>query len=92
MEEEVDKEAEKEELSKALAEAEAKLSETNGTVEQLRAQNRLSFTSSSKEIQNLEKRRQELIKELQRVSYKFACMHDDFHFSLVQVWLGIVLT
>lgn len=67
MEEEVNKEAQRDEVSKTLGEIKRRLLSSQNDLEQLKNQNRVSIGSSAKEIQNLEKHRQELIKDLQRV-------------------------
>jgi len=69
MEEAVDKEAQRDELTKLFGETMRKLSVKQNELDQLRNQNRVSLGSSVKEIQNLEKTRQALILELQEVLF-----------------------
>lgn len=75
MEEEVNKEAQREELTKTLADIGRKLLSRQFQLEQLRSHNRISINSSAKEIHTLEKRRQELIRQLRMVifSLKIIC-------------------
>lgn len=67
MEEEVNKETQREELTKTLADIGRKLLSRQFQLEQLRSHNRISIKSSAKDIYALEKKRQELIKQLQKV-------------------------
>ncbi|CAL8111234.1 unnamed protein product [Orchesella dallaii] len=67
MEEEVNKEAQREELTKTLADIGRKLLSRQFQLEQLRSHNRISINSSAKDIHNLEKRRQDLIRQLRKL-------------------------
>jgi len=67
MEEEVNKEAQRDDIFKSLGDIKKRLLSEQSDLEQLRHINRVSIGASAKEIQVLEKRRQELIKEFQRV-------------------------
>ena len=69
MEEEVNKEAQRDDVSKTLGGIKRRLLSEQNELEQLKNHNRVSIGSSAKEILNLEKQRQELIKEFEKVSY-----------------------
>lgn len=66
----MNKEAQREELTKTLADIGRKLLSRQFQLEQLRSHNRISINSSAKEIHSLERRRQELIAQLKAV-----CLH-----------------
>lgn len=67
MEEEINREGQRDELSKIVSELDRKVLARRAELEQLQSQNRISFTSSAKEVQKLEEKRQELIQELRQV-------------------------
>ncbi|CAG7785385.1 unnamed protein product, partial [Allacma fusca] len=67
MEEEINNEAQREEITKSLSELDRRVFAVQAELVQLQSQNRVSFGASAKEIQSLEKKRQELIKDLQHV-------------------------
>ena len=67
MEEEINREGQRDELSKIVSELDRKVLARRAELEQLQSQNRISFTSSAKEVQKLEQKRQELIQELRQV-------------------------
>ena len=67
MEEEINREGQRDELSKIVSELDRKVLAGRGELEQLQSQNRISFTSSAREVHKLEHKRQELIQELRQV-------------------------
>lgn len=67
MEEEINRETQRDEYSKLVAEKGRKLLGRQFQLERVRSQNRISFGSSTKEIQSLERKRQELLVELRKV-------------------------
>lgn len=67
MEEEINRETQRDELSKLVSEKGRRLLARQLAIEKVRSQNKISFGKNTKEIQSLEKKRQELLTELRKV-------------------------
>ncbi|XP_035703291.1 serine-rich adhesin for platelets isoform X3 [Folsomia candida] len=66
MEEEINRETQRDELSKLVSEKGRRLLARQLAIEKVRSQNKISFGKNTKEIQSLEKKRQELLTELRK--------------------------
>jgi len=67
MEEEINKETQRDELYKLVAEKERRLKMKQSQLEKVRSQAKLSATTSLNEIQSLDMKRQEMINQLKKV-------------------------